>query len=270
VERGDLDQEQSDHPTDQGLECGVDVVGEDPHRLGPPVPRVDPAGGPRRAPDAHPVKHSGGLVGGDRVVEGDVPGHEPHAVVAGHIGETRLVTGVRLEEPPVDVGDRRAGDVLLEASPEVGDRQEAEHPAEALDRPDPGQGADGRLRRAVADEEPGLLHVGEVLGPGVERHVEDRRGELLPPLLLPGVDGRPPVPRPGRDVLPLGVEAAVTPHAVGDEGLDDVVVGQQFRLAELGLCSGHRTPACLPPWPGRCDVVRPVPAGSCAGPDECR
>ena len=110
-------------------------------------------------------------------------------------------------------------DVLVEAADEVRDGQHPEHPAEPLDRPDPGQSADGRPRHAVADEVLRLLHGGEVLGPGVERHVEDGRGELFLPLLLPGPDGGPPVPGAGGDVLAPFVEAAVAQDPVGDEGL---------------------------------------------------
>ncbi len=51
---------------------------------------------------------------GDRVLEGDVAGHEPHAVVAGLVPEAGLVAGVGLEQAAAQVGDGRAGDVLVE------------------------------------------------------------------------------------------------------------------------------------------------------------
>ena len=47
-----------------------------------------------------------------------------------------------------------------------------------------GSGTPGLMRKR------GLLDVGEVLGPGVERDVEHLGAELLAVLLLPGVDGR--------------------------------------------------------------------------------
>ena len=44
----------------------------------------------------------------------------------------------------------------------------------------------------------------------------------------------------GETYAPVVVEPAVASDALGDQRLDDVVVGQQLRLAELGLQRGHR------------------------------
>ena len=115
-----------------------------------------------------------------------------------------------------------------------------EHGPEPLDRADAGEGADGGLGDPVPDEELRLLHVGEVLRPGLEGDVEDRGGELGHSLLLPGLDGRPPVLGPRRDVGAALVESAVAADAVDDQRLDDVVVGQELRFGVLGLQGGHR------------------------------
>ena len=85
---------------------------------------------------------------------------------------------------------------------------------------------------ALAEEELGLLHVGEVLGPGVEGYVEDGRGELGSCLcsshaLMAG--HRCLGPR--GDVSAVLVEATVASDPIGDQRFDDVVVGQQLRLA---------------------------------------
>ena len=91
-------------------------------------------------------QHAGGQVLGERVLEGDVPGHEPHAVVAGQVAEAGLVAGVGLEQAVVDVGDGRARDVLVEtARRSRGSGSSPQHAAEALDGPDAGQGGDGGL-----------------------------------------------------------------------------------------------------------------------------
>ena len=83
----------------------------------------------------------------------------------------------------------------------------------------------------AADEELGLLDVGEV---GRARCRAGRRGASVPkvgPVLgLPGLDGRHPVAGAGRDVGAVVVEAAVAAHAVGDERLGEVVVGEQLGL----------------------------------------
>jgi len=177
----------------------------------------------------------------------------------------RLVPGMGLEQAAVDVSDGGAGYVFVEAPGEVGDREQSQHAAESLDRPDPGQGADGRLRGTVSDQELGLLDRGEVLGPGVERHIEYRRRELLLPLLLPGPDGRPPVPGAGGHVLASFVEATVAPDTAGDERLHDVVVGQQLALAELGLHRRHRRPFIWLRSRMRSPPRRPAPVQLCSG-----
>ena len=92
----------------------------------------------------------------------------------------------------------------------------------------------------VADEELRLLDSGEVLRPGLEWDIEDRGRELFYSLLLPCLDGRPPMLGPGRDVPTVLVEAAVAAHAIDDQGLDDVVVGEELGFGVLGLQGGHR------------------------------
>jgi hypothetical protein len=147
---------------------------------------------------------------------------------------------VRLEQPVVDVGDGRAGDVLVEAPSGVGHGEVPEHAPESLDRPDPGQGTDGGLGDPLADEELRLLDGGEVLRPGLERDIEDRGRELFHSLLLPCLDGRPAMLGPGRDVRTVLVESAVAAHAIDDQRLDDVVVGQGLGFGVLGLQGSHR------------------------------
>ena len=83
VEGGDLDEQQPDHPADHHLQGEVDVVGEDPLAHRRPAELGQLRGRLGRGVDAHAGEHPGRLVIGDRVLEGDVPGHEPHAVVAG-------------------------------------------------------------------------------------------------------------------------------------------------------------------------------------------
>jgi len=84
----------------------------------------------------------------------------------------------------------------------------------------------------------------EVLGPALEGDVEDGRTELLDPLLLPRVDGRPAVERAGRHVVAVLVEPAVAAHAVGDQRFGDHVVGEQLGLGEGDLSRGHD----VSPW----------------------
>ena len=91
-----------------------------------------------------------GLVLGDRVLEGDVAGGEPHLLVAALVLVAGLVAGVGLVQAAVEVGHGRARDVLVEAALQVGDDRVADHAAEALDGADAGQRGDDRLaaRRA--------------------------------------------------------------------------------------------------------------------------
>ena len=146
MECGYLDQQEPDHPADDHLQGEVDVLGQHTlgHRhlveLGQLGVRLG------REVDSHAGEHPRGLVIGDRVLEGDVPGHEPHAIVPGEVAEAGLVTSVGLEQPVVDVGDGRAGDILFEAPRGVGHGEVPEHAPESLDRPDPGEGTDGRAR----------------------------------------------------------------------------------------------------------------------------
>ena len=80
-----------------------------------------------------------------------------------------------------------------------------------------GSGAPDWIRRRAC------VDVRVVLGPRLERDVEQRRGELLGPLRFPRLDGRHAVARPRRDVGAVVVEAAVAAHAAGDERLGVVV-----------------------------------------------
>ncbi len=189
MEGGDLDEEQADHAGDERLELEVDVGGEQAARLG----RGPQLGHLRGLADAGcPCARASmlGLVLGDRVVEGDVAGDEPHLLVAGDVVVAGLVAGVGLEEAAAEVGDGGAGDVVVEAPAEVGHGGVAQHGAEALDRADAGELRDGGLGDAVVEQEPGLGDVGEVLGPGLEPDVELGGAELLEALLVPRLDGR--------------------------------------------------------------------------------
>ncbi len=140
--------------------------------------------------DPHALEHGVRLVFGHGVLEREVAGDEPHDVVPGFVFVAGFVTSVRFEQAPRDVVDRGTADVLDEQCLEVGNRDEPQHAAESLDRTDASERADGRFGHAVTQQELGLLDVGEVLGPRVERDVEDRGRELLAPLRLPRFDGR--------------------------------------------------------------------------------
>ena len=54
--------------------------------------------------DAHALEHDARLVLGDRVLERDVAGDEPHEVVAGLVLEAGLVAGVGLEQAAARCG----------------------------------------------------------------------------------------------------------------------------------------------------------------------
>ena len=190
MEGRDLDEQQADHPAHQDLERGIDVLRQGASDLGVGAGRAaraaraggDGATCPRS--DAHPVEHPSGLVLGQGVIEGDVPGGEPHEVVPGLVTVPGLVAGMGLEQPAVDVGDGGAGDVLLETGGEIGDGEEPEHAAEALHRADAREGRDRRIGHPVAQEQFRLGHVGKALGPVVERDVQPGCPEVLHPLLF--------------------------------------------------------------------------------------
>ncbi len=214
VEGRDLDQQEADHPADHHLQGEVDVVGQDPlvdgrptqpfelsRTLGPgvdahPAPAWSPSG--RRSPGARrrcPGRRT--TCGRDRPGRRSPtrPGRGPRTA-RGRCGrwrcrpmsssKARATSGTgrcRSIPPNPSTVPMRVRELMI------------------------------GLGRPGADEQLGLGHVGEVLGPGVEGHVEDGGGELLPALLLPGLDGRPTVLGPGRDVAALVVEAAVAAHA---------------------------------------------------------
>ena len=117
VEGRDLDEQQRDHAVEHRLEVEVDVVGQDPvgHGLGAELGEVRRRAARRRA-DAHALEHRLGLVLGDRVLERDVAGGEPHLVVAGLVLEAGLVAGVGLEQALADVVGGGAGDAVVEAA----------------------------------------------------------------------------------------------------------------------------------------------------------
>ena len=112
---------------------------------------------------------------------------------------------------------------------------EAQQPAEALDRPDPGEGADGGSRCAVAQEELRLLDIGEVLGPGLERDVEDGGGELCAHSAPPRRGWRATGTWCAETCRCRRQKSAVAPGIADDERLGEVVVGQQLDGRVLGL-----------------------------------
>ncbi len=87
-----------------------------------------------------------------------------------------------------------------------------------------------------------------MLGPRVERQVEEVGAELALMLCLPGLDRGHPVLRARRDVGAVVVEATVTANAASDQRLREVVVLEELRLGVLELVGppivGHR-PNCI-------------------------
>ena len=130
---------------------------------------------------------------------GDVARREPHLLVPALRAVTGFVAGMGFVEPAIEMVHRGASHVLHEAALEIGDHRVADHRAEPLHRPDAGEGVDdgpstpcSMRKRAWA-----------TLGYGAARCRARRRGagsRTAGVLLLPCVDGRPPVCRSGRDV----------------------------------------------------------------------
>ena len=100
---------------------------------------------------------------------------------------------MRLEQALVEMGEGGAANVVVEALLEVRDLRVPDHGAEALDGADAREGAHDGLAHSVGDEELGLGHVRVVLGPAIERDVEDVGAEGGAVALLPVLDRRPPV-----------------------------------------------------------------------------
>ena len=208
------------------------------------------AAGAARLAEAHAGEHGVDVDLGGRGLEGDVAGREPHVLVARLLLPAGLVAAVGLEQAPAEVVDRGAADVLVEVPLQVAGLEQPDVGAEALDGADAGEGGDQRLGHAGLDQVAGLGDVGEVRGPGVERHVEHLGAEQLGVLRLPRLDGGDAVLGAGRHVVAVVVEAAVAAHAALDERLGHRVVREQLGLGEL-TCAVVMAP--------------PVPLCACAG-----
>jgi len=156
-----------------------------------------------------------------RVVERDVPGERPHALVPG------FVASVCLEERG-QVRERGAGQRTADALLERRDGDEPEHlAAVALDHGDQREHADQRHGDAVAQQQPRLCGVREV-----RRHLCDDRGEhgvhlARRKLRLPGRDGGR-APARARGHVRVADESAVADDAVHDQRTVVRVLGQQL------------------------------------------
>lgn len=226
MERGDLDQHQAGHPLDECLHIEVDVGRELPRcdRGSADRGQVDLAAG---AGDAHALQHQLRLVLRDRPFEGDVPGGEPHEVVARLVLESRFVVGVGLDQAAIEVGDRRAGDVIVEVPLEVRHDRVPEEGAEALDGADTGEDRHDRLANTGVEQMAGLLDIRIVLGEGRQINAQ-QLGAGVGVACLPGLDGRGSVQGSRRSIGAGGVEAAVAVPTVGHEWFESVVSGQQL------------------------------------------
>ena len=187
VERGDLNEEDTDHQRDHHFELVGNVVGEHAGRLGARAARAEP----------HPSQHRLDVELVARPFERDVACSEPHVLVARFLVPAGLVATVRLEETPAEVIDRGPANVLDEMTLQILGLQQADVGAESLDRADPGQRRHEGLGHSGADQEAGLLDVGERALPPFERDLDELAAEQRTVLLAPRADRRQPKLRPG-------------------------------------------------------------------------
>ena len=214
---------------DHHFELGGDVIGQEPGAAG--AGPVDP--------EAHAGQHRLDVQLVGRALEREVAGGEPHVAVARLLLPAGLVATVRLEEPAAEVVDGGAAHVFDEVALHVLRFEQPDVGAVPLDRADAGQRGHERLGHPGPDEETRLLDVGERALPPFERHIDELGAEALAVLLAPGRDGRAAATGTGRDVGPVGVEAAVAAHAAGDQRLAHRQVAQELALGELHLCRAH-------------------------------
>ena len=183
----------------------------------------------------HPRQHLGGLVVRVRPVERDVARREPHVLVTELVGEARLVACVRLEQTPIEVRERSAGNrldhVILDGAAVDG----ADEATKALDGADASEDDRDRRRDAAAEQQSRLREVRVARRPLVERRLGDLGAERGAVIRLPGGDRRVTARGPRRQVSPGTVEAAVATPTIHHDRLGDRIGREQLGLGPLEL-----------------------------------